>query len=287
MKKQIDQIKHRIAKLALILASLSIANQADASSVFSVVYGIAGVEVSKEADPYYNVQSGLDNGEWDGISTVFRTPVNLVGDTGYTLISSLYGRHYDSDPTRPGETGLLDRAELPIADPNEPQWILKHGLPPSVVGSTNSATLVNGVPVIAPASYIALRVDLEDASNGEKVVFDAASLQVTGFTNIDSDVQIWAASNSNGFATYIVPVITQPEGQDTDVYTFDFTGLNFTSDSLEMRIYGVLGQDQGTFLTAIGSGSFHPAPLPEPSALGLVSLSLAIVMLRRRRANLS
>lgn len=284
MQHLIDQITAKIAKLALVMASLSLASHTNASTMFSVIYGVQGVEVVKEHDPYYNVQSGLGDGQWDGISTVFRTPVNTVGDTGYSLISSLYGRHYDSDPTLPGETGLLDRAQLPIADSNAPQWILKHGLPPSEVGSTNSATLVNGVPVIAPASYIALRVDLEDTGHGEEVVFEGAHLEVTGFTNIDSDIQIWAASNSDGFSTYVQPVITQPPGTDTDVYTFEFSGLDFTSSSLELRIYGVLGQDQGTFLTAIGSGSFHPPPLPEPSVLGLASLGLATTFLRRKRA---
>ena len=258
------------------------ASAAKAATIFSVSYGVAGTPITKEADPYYNQQSGLDNGQWDGISTIFHAPVT-TNDPAYTLSSSLSARYYDSDPTKVGETGLLDRAALPIADPLLPQWILKHGLPPSAVGSTNSATLVNGEVVTSKASYISFIVGLDNVGSGEQVIFDGANLTVTGFTNIDSVVEIWAAVSSDNFGHAVRPNITQPPGFDTDVYSFDFAGLKYTSSQLEIRIYGVLGQDQGTFNTAIASGSFTTVPIPEP---GTTTLALAMVLgmlVRRKR----
>lgn len=269
--------------LATVLGFTTIAPMVRAAS-FSVSYGTLGAPVTKTADTYYNELSGLDNGQWDNISTVFHAPVTL-SEEGYDLESTLSARHYDSDPTKPGETGLLDRAKLAVADPNLPQWILKHGLPPSVVGSTTSATLVNDVPVIAPASYVSFKVRLVDTGHGEQLMFDGADLTITGFLNIDTDSTIWAASNSNDFSTFIIPSISQPMGVDTDVYTFNFSNLGFVSNEFEIRVYGVLGQDQGTFSTAIVSGSVTNTPIPEPSTMTLGGgLLLGMALRRRRRA---
>ena len=262
-----------------VLASAMLGNLS-AATLYSVSYG-AGASVTKEQDTYYNQTSGLDDGQWDNISTVFHAPVT-TSDGAYTLNSSLYGRYYDSDPTKPGETGLLDRATL--TGFNDPAWLIKHGLPPSSVGSLKSGTLVNGNVYEANASYIAFTIGLPSSYGGEKVLFDGASLSITGFYNIDSDVQIWAATNGDNFGSVTQPDITQPEGVDTDVYTFDFSTLNFTGDLLEIRVYGVLGQDQGTFTSALAAGKISPPTnIPEPASmlvLGLVAFAGCIV--RRR-----
>ena len=279
MKKTISPSKQLMLALlgGTFFATL---DSLSAASVYSVIYG-AGASVTKKADTYYNQISGLDNGQWDQISTVFNAPVTTT-DTLYTLSSSLYGRYYDSDPTKPGETGLLDRQTL--TGFSDPAWLVKHGLPPSSVGSLKSGTLVNGSVFEANASYLAFTIETAGSSNGEKVLFDGANLSITGFLNIDSDVEIWGATNSDAFSTAVIPVITQPEGTDTDVYTFDFSGVNFTGTQLEIRVYGVLGQDQGTFTSALAAGRISPPPtIPEPSAGLLLGLAGVGCWGRRRR----
>ncbi len=267
--------------LAALGSSFQIsANALSAATLYSVTYG-AGGPITKEADTYYNQTSGLDNGQWDQISTIFRAPVTTT-DSLYSLKSSLYGRYYDADPTKPGETGLLDRETL--TGFNDPAWLVKHGLPPSSVGSLKSGTLVNGSIFEANASYLAFTIGMVSTANGEKVLFDGANLSITGFYNIDSDVQIWGATNSDGFGSAVIPTITQPVGTDTDVYTFDFSNVNFTGTELEIRVYGVLGQDQGTFTSALAAGKITPPPnIPEPSGVILLGFAAVAGCFRRRR----
>lgn len=251
------------------------------AATFSVSYDASSSSVTSEADPYYNQESGLDNHQWDGISTIFHAPVTTSNSVN--LFSSLSGRFYDSDPTRPGETGLLNRATL--TGFTTPAWLVKHGLPPSSVGSQKSGTLVNGQVVEAEASYLSFSVKLAEAANGEKVQFEGANLTISGFYNMDSDQQIWAASNADNFSVPLIPTITRPDGADTDLYTFDFTGMTFVSDNFEIRVYGVLGQDQGTFGTSIVSGTFVPLdPIPEPGSLLFLGISALGLLMRRKRA---
>lgn len=276
MKITNKQTIYKFATIATVALAATPVEKAVASTQFFVNYGVVGIDITKEADLSYK----KPDGSWDEISTVFHAPVFSTDlDSGYSFISSLSGWNYDSDPTRTGSTGLLDRAKLPIADENEPQWIVKHGLAPSEVGSKVSSTEVNGITYHGQASYLSFKFKRDD---GEQAVFDNINLALTGFVNIDIDANTWAGTNKDGFTAAIAPDISQPEGEDTDVYTFDFTGLDFTSEELEIRIYGVLGQDQGTFKTNIGIIPPPPA-VPEPSQLLLTVGALLGLALRRNR----
>jgi hypothetical protein len=273
-----------ISKLltVLLLIGACVGNVA-AATLYSVNYSTESA-VTKEPDMAYLQTSGPGVGQWDGISTIFHAPVT-TSNTDYSLTSSLYGRHYDSDPSQLGETGLLDRAA--VAHSSElPAWLIKHGLPPSEVGSLESNTKVNNVVYLTNASYLAFTIGIPSAQAeaGEKVLFDGAQLSITGFNNIDSEPQIWAATNGDNFGHPISPSITQPPGTDTDVYTFDFSDLNFTGSQLEIRVYGVIGQDQGTFTSALAAGSISPPTnIPEPTSFLMIGLVFLGAYFPRRR----
>lgn len=279
-----NQTIHRYQFPLLLLVTFPLLRgKVSASTLYTVNYG-ADAMVTKEPDTYYNVATGIEGGTWDSISTIFHSPVN-TNDSVFSLTSSLYARNYDADPSRPGATGLLDRQTL-TGDANPP-WLVKHGLPPAAVGNLNSDTTVNGQVYTTAASYIVFTIGLPAANtmHGEKLVFDGAALTITGFNNIDSEPQIWGATNGDGFDHSFIPTITQPFDSDTDVYTFDFSNLNYTSTTLEMRVYGVVGNDQGTFISAQSVGLISPPSIPEPTSL-LIIPGLVLGLRRRRSANL-
>lgn len=252
---------------------------ATAATTFSVVYGIPGFEVTAEADRYYNEVTHLDNQQWDGISQMFHSVV-LTSDSTYSLNSSLYGRYYDSDPTRPGEWGLLNRPLLTgFADP---PWLVKHGLSPSIIGNPNYMNVIGGVAVDQPASYIAIKIGVDAKEFPDGVLFDSAALSITGFYNTDGDAQIWAATSKGGYTQAVVPKITYDAAQDTDVYTFDFGAMEVVGTDLEIHIFGILGEDQGTFGTMAVTGNMGPNPIPEPGVWGF-AIGTGVAMLGRRK----
>jgi hypothetical protein len=257
-----------------VALGLILAGNAAAASVFSVNYSSAST-ITKEADTYYNEQSGTGNGEWDQISTIFHVPVT-TSDGAVALTSSLYGRNYDSDPCVPGSTGLLDRGTL--TGFTDAPWLVKHGLAPVAVGSLLANNHRDGIPHPVEASYLAFKVCEQ---NGEAVMFDSAQLTITGLYNTDSDIQIWAATSGDGFGTAVIPMISADS--DTDVYTFDFSGLNYEDACLEIRVYGVLGMDQGTFDALLQGVVIPPVALPEPSNVILLGFMGLMTCLRRRR----
>jgi hypothetical protein len=134
-----------VKTLAAFAVMGSLREDVSAATLYSVYYG-PGSPITAEADTYYTQDHGS---AWDGISTVFHAPVT-TSDSGYALNSSLYGRHYDSDPCKPGETGLLDRSTL--TDISEPAWLVKHGLAPLTPGSVMSNNHIDGVPHPTEAS---------------------------------------------------------------------------------------------------------------------------------------
>lgn len=233
-----------------------------------------------EPDIYYNQNSAEGGGPWDRISTIFHAPVT-TSEGSVTLKSSVYGRNYDSDPAKPGTWGLLNRQTL--TGLNDPPWLIKHGLAPEFPGSPESYSFIDGVWTPKPASYLSFEIEVDTNVANEAVLFDAVSLRIAGLYNTDGDTDIWAATNQNNFRGFINPAISAEPGVDSDVYTFDFGAVDLLGKKLEVRIYGVLGQDQGYFGTTTLSGSFSPVPLPEPSMVALGLFGLVGCALKRRR----
>jgi hypothetical protein len=239
------------------------------------------VPVTTEPDTYYNVQNPAGDGEWDKISTIFHSEVS-TSDPGVTLTSSLYGRYYDSDPTRIGEWGLLNR-EVLTGDANPP-WLVKHGLAPTVVGNPDYNNVIANKAVNTSASYVAVKVSADPVENPDGVLFDSASLTITGFYNTDTYVQVWAATNQGDYTQAVTPIVTFNPLFDTDVYTFNFQNLNFIGKDLEIHIFGILGQDEGTFGIMSATGTF--TTIPEPASASLLVGLAALFGARRRRVGL-
>jgi hypothetical protein len=235
-----------------------------------------------EPDIYYNQNAPEGGGAWDQISTIFHAPVT-TSDGSFTLKSSIYGRNYDSDPAKPGTWGLLNRQTL--TGQNDPPWLIKHGLAPEFTGSPEYFSFIEGVWTPKPASYLSFEIELDTNHANEAVLFEEVSMRIAGLYNTDGDTDIWATTNQNGFQSAINPVISAEPDVDSDIYTFDFGVVNLVGKKLEVRIYGVLGQDQGYFGSAILGGTISPVPLPEPSMAALGLFGLLSCTLKRRRPN--
>jgi MYXO-CTERM domain-containing protein len=248
------------------------------AAAFSTAYGDPNFPITTEPDNYYKQADG----SWDGISTIFHAPV-VSADSTATLKASIYGRHYDSDPVRPGEWGLLDRAKLTGLD--SPPWLIKHGLAPEFKGSKDSYSDVNGVYTRFDASYISFEIELATNRENEQLLFDNVQLSIEGFYNTDGDVDIWAASNQDNFGNPVLPAYSVNLNTGSDVITFDFGTVDLYTKKLEVRIYGAIGLDQGTFGITTLTGDVVPVPLPEPGTAGLGLLVLGGLGARRRRAS--
>ncbi len=266
--------------LICLLTGVAAATQAPAANtILAANFSAEAPGITYEADPYYNVATGLSGGVWDGISTVFHAPVVATeGNSGDVFTSSFYGRNYDADPCNAGGTGLLNRGTL--TGETDAPWLLKHGLAPSAVGSLLTGTVISGKTHIVDSSYLGFNM----CNKKGEVMFDSANLSITGFYNVDGDVQIWAATSADGFTHPVIPIIYQ-DGSDTDVYSFDFTDLAYMAQCLEIRVYGVIGLDQGTFnSSSMSAGVDIPInALPEPGLPLLLTLFGGVLILRRRR----
>jgi hypothetical protein len=269
--------KHFLNLTACISAFLLITGLTGHSSgaTFIATYGDKSIPVTSEPDNYYK----KDDGTWDGISTIYHTQV-VTTDGDFALNSAVFGRHYDSDPARAGEWGLLNRQTL--TGFNDPPWLLKHGLAPEFVGSPLYYSTINGEWTPVEASYVEFDISVGDGTDA--VMFDQISLQLNQFYNLDADTDVWASTNSGGFKNAIRPTVSADPLSATDVYTFDLGAISLVSDTLQVRVYGMLGQDQGTFGIAVISGVVTPPPLPEPTSAMLLVGALASAGLRRKRS---
>jgi hypothetical protein len=266
-----------LQSVLLISALLALGKpNAEGAAVFSLVYGPSAVPVTSAPDLYYS--TGGTVATWDGISRVFSAPVT-TSESSFQLTGTLFGRHYDSDPTLPGEWGLLDRKLLTGFE--DPSWLVKHGLPSEAVGNPEFNNVIRGVEVLQPASYVAFKV-----ASANELLFDEANLTITGLYNVSGAIELWAATNADGFTKAIKPTITSVDSE-TDVYSFDFHSMAHAGKDMEVRVYGILGQDQGTFTSAVLTGTLAPFPVPEPSAAMLLGMLGGAWLIRRKPAQRS
>ena len=231
-----------------------------------------------QLDPIYNVLDAEGNRiSGDGNSSVFEG----VATEG-SVTANMSGRYYDSDPLDPGTTGLLN-SDLPWnrKDPDvpEPGWLVRFGLAPDAVGSLVHTHNMGGVDeTVVPASYISFQMNAPEA-----VLFQDATLEIRDVYGVGPNT-IWAATSRNGFTDAIVGNIqfTDDKGY---VLSWTWDNLELLDSEFEIRIYGFIGADEGTFGTGQLNGTYlPPPPVPEPGTslmLGLVALG-AITFRKRR-----
>ena len=265
----------KILKASLIISLTMLTTQLAQAATFSVDFPRTA---KPELDPFYNELDANGNRiSGDGNSSVFEG----VASEG-SVTANMSGRYYDSDALDPGTTGLLN-SDLPWnrKDPDvpEPGWLVRFGLEPDAVGSLVHTYNQGGVDeTVVPASYISFQL-----KTPETVLFQNATLEIRDVYGVGPNT-IWAATSRNGFTEAIVGNIqfTDDKGY---VLSWAWNDLGVLDTGFEIRIYGFIGADEGTFGTGLLTGTYlPPPPVPEPGTslmLGLVALG--VVTFRKRR----
>ncbi|MBP7948791.1 MAG: hypothetical protein KA004_03980 [Verrucomicrobiales bacterium] len=218
------------------------------------------------ADPFYN----------DVNSTIFfGTAVD--GD----LAARMAGYYYDSDPVDPGHNGLMNRG-LPwnSEDPDHPipGWLIRFGLQSDAVGNpVHTYPLPGGGTAQQPASYISFKVDSPDT-----VLFEEVGVTINNLQGAGPGQQIWAGTSKDNFATGISPTVVMDPNNGLQM-SFGWTNFDYLSEGVELRIYGIIGADEGTFDSANLFGRSTPPPVPEPSGASLLGCLLLGMLTRRSR----
>ena len=216
-------------------------------------------------DPYYN----------DGNSTVFEGQTK-EGD----LSATLSARHYDSDPLRPGTTGLIN-SDLPWnrADPEvpEPGWLVRFGLNPDAIGVLTHTYSEDGFSKTVPASYISFKIN-----SPETVIYETASLVIDETQGV-TPTNVWAIASDDAFST--VRLATSSYSTQHGVkMVWEWDNLEIGGKGMEIRVYGIQGADEGYFVIGSLTTTYNPPPVPEPSISCLLGLAvLGLVNGRRRR----
>ncbi len=213
-----------------------------------------------------------------------RSPPKRISDGSTTrrLILNEDGRYYDSDALDPGTTGLLN-SDLPWnrKDPDvpEPGWLVRFGLNPDAVRSLVHTYNPGGIDeAVVPASNISFQLHTE-----ETVLSENATLEIRDVYGVGPKT-IWAATSRNGFTDAIVGNIQSTDDKGY-VLSWTWNSLELLDTGFEMRIYGFIGADEGTFGTGLPTGTYlPPPPVPEPSTSLMVGLvALGVVTFRKRR----
>ena len=131
---------------------------------------------------------------------------------------------------------------------------------------------------VVPASNISFQLHTE-----ETVLSENATLEIRDVYGVGPKT-IWAATSRNGFTDAIVGNIqfTDDKGY---VLSWTWNSLELLDTGFEIRIYGFIGADEGTFGTGLLTGTYlPPPPVPEPSTSLMVGLvALGVVTFRKRR----
>ncbi len=131
---------------------------------------------------------------------------------------------------------------------------------------------------VVPASNISFQLHTE-----ETVLSENATLEIRDVYGVGPKT-IWAATSRNGFTDAIVGNIQSTDDKGY-VLSWTWNSLELLDTGFEMRIYGFIGADEGTFGTGLPTGTYlPPPPVPEPSTSLMVGLvALGVVTFRKRR----
>jgi hypothetical protein len=206
----------------------------------------------------------LDTTYNDGESTIYTATSNDL-----VLTATLSGRDYMQDPLAGEEWGLIDNS-TPGND-GRPGWIVRQGWE-----STTLGVPTNNHPddPATKAAYLLITLDHQD-----DVVFDTVDVTIDQPVSTEF-IQVWGSTNADGFADYVVGNVVRLPNEE--FMTISFAGLNYDgTDPLQIRIYGVIGEDDGTFGVRIATGV---TPVPEPSSTVLLLAMAGLWASRRKRS---
>ncbi len=209
------------------------------------------------ADPHFN----------DGESVVVTA---VSSDPTYT--ATVCGRDYFEDPTAPDNWGLLDRSKW--WNGGVSGWLVRHGWESTVMGVP-----LNTQFDPAPASYLEIRIE-----HPQDVVFDSVVVTIDHPQSAEF-INVWSSNSADNFQGFsVAEMLRSPEAETA---TIRFSDLGYSqSDPLVLRVYGVVGEDDGTFGLDVSAETFVLSSIPEPSSITAVAcgaVGLFFPRSRRRR----
>ena len=226
-------------------------------------------------DPNFPPEPRLDDFYNDGNSSIFTGRT-----TEGTLTADMSARYYDSDPLRPGTTGLIN-SDLPWNRPDpdtpDPGWVIRFGLNPDSVGSLLHTYDPGGSEEkMVPASYLKFNV-----RSPERVLFQSTTLQIDQVKGVTPS-NIWAVVGDDNFNRIYLGKYTFT-ASDGNLLQWEWKDLEIDSTGLEIRVYGMLGADEGRFnVRSITLETDIPA-VPEPGSVSLAALAALVLLNHRKR----
>lgn len=193
------------------------------------------------------------------------------------LMTTLAGRGYGVDQAGTARWGIVAGGISWLAEAQG--WTVRNGFAPDAIGSTISTS--TGVEVAA--SYLSVMLQGLDAGT----VLNDVSLTFSDVTYLKPD-QAWAGTSMDSFSHAIALTYSKVgTSRQLSVTLPELTQAG--TDPLEIRLYGIIGGDEGAFrmLTVNGQVS-GPSPIPEPDVRMLVTALVlgATVAFRRRTGSL-
>jgi hypothetical protein len=211
----------------------------------------------------------------DTLSAQFSPQTTVVSGVSATLSGRNYGILSDDSLSRPSfRWGLLGTYD--DAGRLQSGWTVSFGFDPDDHGVTTH-TAANGG--IWDASYLSFNLQPSATQS-----LAAQSLTITAPTFLLVDDKAWAAVSTDGFKHFAAVRENFDSLTGNSTITIPLNGLKGNmGEPLEVRVYGILGEDEGTFQSAsLNAQVFGVAPIPEPSA-ALLALGAVSLTLRRRR----
>jgi hypothetical protein len=213
-------------------------------------------------------RAGFDPVYSDGQSSIFVGTVS--GDTGIRV--SMRGSDYLQSPKDNKIWGLLDNS-LP-GNEERPGWLIRAGWQPDAVGARSFSHPYGQTP----AGYIEVCYE-----RPEGMVFQDISLSIEDPQNLEL-LNVWAATSNDNYQT-LAPVTVTKNSQE-EFLNLNLNGINYIgADPLKIRIYGLIGEDDGTFnINGTINVLSPPVVVPEPSGLLLLGIPFFLSLRRKRQS---
>jgi hypothetical protein len=228
---------------------------------------VLGASLSIGFNPTVGTQS---DSVYPGVSTQSTGTSSIAG-----IVPTLTGRGYGVQQAGTERWGV---AAGPLAwDPGKAGWTVRNGFAPDAVGSTLSTT--GGLTV--DASY--LSITLSGATAG--TVFSNVALTFTDVTFLRPS-KAWVGTSADEFSTASNLRFNARGGvRQLSVVLPEFTYNG--GDPLEIRIFGVIGSDEGAFnVLTVNGTALVPVAVPETDArMLIVMVGLSAGVAFRRRTN--